>query len=84
MNQSLNERRRQIGADAASKLVASMMLQGSTTGWPPSRLWVSLSPPPRTGDAGVSVLGMVQDSSAPVHYICCPEDEQRAGWFDWF
>ena len=77
LNQSLTERHSQVGADAASKLLANM--RGSTSEVAAFAV-VDLSP--RTGDFGVAVLNMIQDSLVPVRYIGFPEDDQHTEWLD--
>ena len=80
-NQSMTERHIQIGLDAASKLLASL-LSGTTADNVAAFAVVDLSP--RTGDFGLAVLHAIQDSLVPVHYIACPEDDEHADWLDWW
>ena len=61
LNQSLTERHSQVGADAASKLLASM--RGSTSEAAAFAVVAHLSP--RTGEFGIAVLNMVQDTLVP-------------------
>ena len=80
-NQSMTERHIQIGVDAASKLLASL-LSGTTADNVAAFAVVDLSP--RTGDFGLAVLHAIQDSLVPVHYTACPEDDEHADWLDWW
>ena len=77
----MTERHIQIGLDAASKLLASL-LSGTTADNVAAFAVVDLSP--RTGDFGLAVLHAIQDSLVPVHYIACPEDDEHADWLDWW
>ena len=66
-NQSLGERHSQLGADAASKLLASMR---SPTSELAAFVVVDLST--RTGDFGKAVLNIIQDFLVPVHHNGSP------------
>ena len=78
LNQSPNERHIQIGQDAASKVLSSVM-QGA----PDVAAFAVLDLSPRTGDFGLAVLSRIQEALVPAHYVAFPEDEEHKDWLDW-
>ena len=79
LNQSPTERHSQIGQDAASKLLTSLM-QGA----PQVAAFVVLDLSPRTGDFGLAVLSTIPDALIPVHYVAFPEDDEHQEWLNWW
>ena len=79
LNQSPTERHSQIGPDAASKLLTSVL-----HGAPEVAAFVVLDLSPRTGDFGLAVLSTLQDALVPTHYVAFPEDDEHKEWLDWW
>ena len=81
-NQSPTERFSQIGVDAATKILVSLLSADSMEANVAALAVVDLSP--RTGDFGVAALNLMQGTSIPLHYIACTEDDSHSEWLTWW
>ena len=80
-NQSPTERHNQIGVDAASKLLGSLV-SGTMPDGVAALAVVDLSP--RTGEFGLAVLSLLSQAATPLHYFSCAEDEEHQEWLNWW